>query len=148
MVVLAVSRPEKNSPVASVSTLLRYSFCGICGNELEGLALVAKDKNHFLLAGQPFCYFIYWCGDTQKRHLGFFVHPLITQHFYCGQDSTQECAKAHIRWMLPLVFLAWGTFWESYSAPPQRGIRGKGQIKQCLGGKKLELNLGCHQVYP
>ena len=91
-----------------------------------------KDKNHFLLAGQPFCYYISWCGDTQKRHLGFFVHPLITQRFYCGQHCTQECGKAHIRWMLPLVFLAWETFWESYSAPPQGASEEQGKSNNAL----------------
>ena len=40
LVVLALSRPEKALPWL-VSQLPRYSFCGICGNELAGLALVA-----------------------------------------------------------------------------------------------------------
>ena len=33
--------------------------------------------------------------------------------FYCGQDCTQECEQAYIRWMLPLVVQAWETFWET-----------------------------------
>ena len=37
-----------------LSQLLRYSFCGICGNELEGLALITQGQNHFFLTGQPF----------------------------------------------------------------------------------------------
>ena len=40
LVVLAVSRPEKALQWL-LSQLPRYSFCGICGKELEGLDLVA-----------------------------------------------------------------------------------------------------------
>ena len=40
LVVLAVSRPEK-ALQGLLSQLPRYSFCGICGKELEGLDLVA-----------------------------------------------------------------------------------------------------------
>ena len=31
--------------LVALSQLLRYSFCGICGNELEGLVLVARGQN-------------------------------------------------------------------------------------------------------
>ena len=41
------------------------------------------------------------------------VGPFMTHHFYCGQDCTQECAWAHVIWMLPLVVLVWETFWET-----------------------------------
>ena len=40
LVALALSRPEK-ALQCLLSQLLRYSFCGICENELEGLALIA-----------------------------------------------------------------------------------------------------------
>ena len=40
LVVLAISRREKALQWL-LSQLPRYSFCGICGNELAGLALVA-----------------------------------------------------------------------------------------------------------
>ena len=65
----------------------------------------------------------------------------MTQHFYCGQDCTQECAWAHVRWLLPLVVLAWETFWASYSAPPQVASEEKGKSNKCLGVKKLKINL-------
>ena len=40
LVALALSGPEE-ALWWLLSQLLRYSFCGICGNELEGLALIA-----------------------------------------------------------------------------------------------------------
>ena len=50
--------------------------------------------------------------------------------------------------MRPLVGVAWETFQESYSAPPQVASEEKGTSNKGLGGKELEINLGCHQVYP
>ena len=41
LVILALSRPQE-ALWWLLSHLLRYSFCGICGNELEGLALIAR----------------------------------------------------------------------------------------------------------
>ena len=72
----------------------------------------------------------------------------MSQHFYCGQDCTQECAWPCIRWMLPLAVLAWETFGASCSAPPQVASEEKGKSDKCLGGRELKINLGCHQVYP
>ena len=110
LVVLALSRPKKAREL--VSQLPRWSFWGIC--ELEGLVLVTWGQKSLFpcrpTLHNPFCSHIYWCGDTQKRHLGFFVHPFVTQWFYCVQDCTWECASAHGTWMLPLVDLP-----ESYS---------------------------------
>ena len=57
------------------SQLPRYSFCGICGNELEALALVAwgKKKNHFFLIGQPsttsFAILVWWHSKGTSRLL-------------------------------------------------------------------------------
>ena len=56
---------------------------------------------------------------TLRRDTLVVVHPFLTQHVHCGQDCTEECAQAHERQMLPLGVLAWETFWENYSAPPQ-----------------------------
>ena len=53
LVMLALSGPEEAFQWL-LSQLLRYSFCGICGNELEGLALITQGQNHFFLTGQPF----------------------------------------------------------------------------------------------
>ena len=73
LVALALSGPEEASWWL-LSQLLRYSFCGICGNELEGLALIAQEQKS-LFPCQPilhhlFCYHVYWHGDTQKGHRG------------------------------------------------------------------------------
>ena len=85
---------------------------------------------HFL------CYHIDSCGNSQKGHLGFSLHPFVTPFltysFDCGQEYAQRCAaaaaakslqscptlcdpidgspQAHKRWMFPLVVLAWETF--------------------------------------
>ena len=105
LVVLALSRPEKAFQWL-VSQLPRYSFCGISGNELEGLALVSLAQKslfpRWLTLQSLFSYHIYWCGNTQKRHRGFLVCLFITQSFYCVQDCTRECAHTHGTWMLPL----------------------------------------------
>ena len=54
LVVIALSRPNKVLQWF-LSQLLRYSFCGICGNGLEGLELIVwGQKNHFFLTGHPF----------------------------------------------------------------------------------------------
>ena len=39
LVTLALSGPEEDLQLL-LSQLLRYSSCGICGNELEGLAII------------------------------------------------------------------------------------------------------------
>ena len=121
-----------------LSQLLRHSFCGICGNELEGLALIAQGQKslfpHWLALHHLFCYHTYWSGDTQNGHLGFYVHPFMTQCFYCGWDCTQECAQAHRRWILPLVVLVWESFWKAtllYSRWHQR--RNRNQTKVLMG---------------
>ena len=53
-----------------LSQLLRYFFYGICGNELEGSALVAWGQKSLFPHWWPFCYHIYRCGAPQKGHLG------------------------------------------------------------------------------
>ena len=43
LVKLALSGPEE-ALLWLLSQLLRYPFCGICGNELEGLALITRGQ--------------------------------------------------------------------------------------------------------
>ena len=59
LVTLALSGPEE-VPWRLLSQLLRYSFCGISGNELEGLTLTAREQKSLFLAGRSFasCYHI------------------------------------------------------------------------------------------
>ena len=58
-----------------LSQLLRYSFCGTCWNELEGLAIITQGKKslfpHLPALHHLFCYLLCWCGDPQKEHTGF-----------------------------------------------------------------------------
>ena len=76
LVALALSGPEE-ALWWLLSQLLRYSFCGICRNELEGLTLIAREQKslfpHWPTLHHLFCYHIYWCGDTQEGHLGCYL---------------------------------------------------------------------------
>ena len=72
-----------------LSQLLRYSFCGICGNEMEGLALITRGQKsifpHWPALHHLFCYCLYWCGDAWKEHLSFmFVRVLLWSGIYSG----------------------------------------------------------------
>ena len=67
LVALARSGPEEASWWL-LSQLLRYSFCGICGNELEGLALIAQEQKS-LFPCQPILHHLFWY-HTQKGHRG------------------------------------------------------------------------------
>ena len=131
LVVLALSRRRKLSSGFCLNSL------DILSVESEGMnwkmALIAREQKslfpHWPIFHCLFCYYIYWHGDTQKGHLGFFVPPFITHRFYCSQDFTQKCAQAHATWMRPLVVLARETFQKAtllHSGWCQR----KGQIKQ------------------
>ena len=151
LVALALNRPEK-SLWWLLPQLLRYFFCGSCRNELKGLALVAGGQKSLFPCWPTlhclFCHHIYWCGNTQKRLLGCFVHLFITQRFYCSQDCTRECAQVHGTWMLSLVVLAWETFWESYSVRPWVASEERQKSGKGLNGEERDINLGCHQVCP
>ena len=74
LVVLVLSRPEK-ALWWLLSQLPRYYFYVICGNELEGLALVIWGQKslfpHWPSLHNFFCYHIFWRGGTQKGHLGY-----------------------------------------------------------------------------
>ena len=63
-------------------------------------------------------------------------------------EAAVHGAQAHVRWMLPLVVLAWETFQESYSVPPREVSEDKGKSNNGLGGMELKINPGYHQVYP
>ena len=64
---------------------------------------------------------------TLRRDILVAAHPFMTHHFSCGQDRTQECAQAHVRWTLPLEVLAWNG--KATLLRPGWHQR-KGQIKQ------------------
>ena len=85
LVVTALSGPSKVLQWF-LSQLLRYSFCGVCGNELEGLALIVwEQKNHFFFTGLPFTnYFaITFTGVViLRKDILVVVHPFMTYHFY------------------------------------------------------------------
>ena len=92
-----------------LSQLLRYSFCGICGNQLEGLALITRGQKLLFLnwpaLHHHFCYRLYWYGDTWKEHLGFmFVLVLLWPGIYSG-----SCTGTQAMSVSPEV-LAWEAF--------------------------------------
>ena len=88
LVMLALSGPEEALQWL-LSQLLRYSFCGICENELEGLALTTRGQKslfpHWPALHHLFCYCLYWCGDAWKEHLSFiFILVLLWSGIYSG----------------------------------------------------------------
>ena len=128
LVTVALSGPEEALQWL-LSQLLRYYFCGICGSELEGMALVTRGQNHFFRTPAPhhlFSYRLYWHGDAQKGHRGC-CSSFMTHHFSCGQHCTEECAQAHERRMPPLEVLAWD---RKAMLPHPRLHQRKGWIKQ------------------
>ena len=129
LVTLTLSGPEE-ALMWLLSQLPRYSFCGICGNELEGLALVAWGQKSLFSRWPTLHHLSCYTGVvTLRRDILVVVHPFMTHHVYCSQDCTQECAWAHARWMLPLVGLAWEAFWKATLLHPRWHQR-KAQIKQ------------------
>ena len=72
-----------------LSQFLRYSFCGICENELEGLALITQGQKslfpHWTTLHHFFFYFLDGCGDAWKEYLSFmFVPVLLWSGIYSG----------------------------------------------------------------
>ena len=136
LVVLALGRPEK-APWWLLSQLLTYFFCERCGNELYKLALVAWGQKS-LFPRWPtlhnfFCYHIYWCGDTQKGHLGcclsLYDSPLLLQSgLYSGMCiGTWKMDASPSSTSL-------GGIPKSYSMPPQVESAEKGKSNKSLGG--------------
>ena len=92
LVTLALSGPEEAFQWL-LSQLFRYSFCRICGNELEGLALITRGQNHLFLAGQPFPISLA-IAYTGVVMLGRSILVLCSYQSYCGQEYTQGHAQA------------------------------------------------------
>ena len=120
-----------------------YSFCGICGNEMEGLTLITRGRKslfpHWPALHHLFCYCLYWCGDTWKEHLSFmFVSVLLWSGIYSGLCTGTQVTN------VPPSGLSLGGIPESYSDCTSGSIRGN----QGFNGEELDISLGCHQVYP
>ena len=142
LVTLALSGPEEVCQWL-LSQFLRYSFCGICGNELEGQVLITQGQKslfpHWPVFHHLFCYCLYWCGDTWKEHLSFmFVMVLLWSGIYSGL-----CPGTQVMNVSPSG-LSLGSIAEGYSDCTPGGIRGK----QGFNGKELDTSLRCYQVYP
>ena len=149
LVVLVLSRPEK-ALWWLLSQLPIHSFCVICGNELEGLALVTWQQSLFPRwpsLHNCFCFHVYWRGGTQKGHLGccssLYNSPLLLRSglcsgMYVGTRNTDASPRS------PSL----GNILGNYSAPPQVASEEMGKSNTGVGGKELDINLGCHQVYP
>ena len=142
LVMLALSGPEEALQWL-LSQLLRYSFCGVCGNEMEGLALITRGQKsvfpHWPVLRHLFCYCLYWCGDAWKEHLSFiFILVLLWSGIYSGLCTGTQVMKG------APSGLSLGGIPEGYSDCTLGGIRGK----QGFNGEELDISLGCHQVYP
>jgi len=150
LIVPVLSRPEKALQWL-LPQLLRYSFCGICGNELEGLALVARGQNSLFLRWATFhnlfCCHIYWCGDTQKGHLGccssLYDSPCLLQSGLYSEmcSGTHKMDASHSSPAL-------GNIPGKLLCSTPGSIREKDKSNKGLDGKERKIILGCHQVYP
>ena len=145
LAVLALSRPEK-ALWWLLSQPLRYFFCGSCENELEGLALVAWGQKSLFLIGWPFCYHIYWHGHTQGTSWLLFVPLWLTMSIVVR--TVLRNVSRHIKMDASPSSPSLGNIPKDYSAPPWVVSEEKGKSNEDLGGKELEINLGCHQIYP
>ena len=115
LVVLAVSRPEKALQWLLLNSL-DIPFVESVKRNWKNWIQQLENENNFFLTGQPSTtsFAITYTGMvTLRRDILVVVCLFMTHHFYCSQDCIQECTWAHIRWMLPLVVLAWETFWET-----------------------------------
>ena len=95
LVVTALSRSYKVLQWF-LSQFLRYSFCGICGNELEVLVLIVwGQKITFSSLANPsqtilLSHLLVWWHSEGTSWLLFI--PLWLTISTCGQDCTQGCA--------------------------------------------------------
>ena len=115
LVALALGGPEEALRWL-LSQLLRHFFVEICGNELEGLALLAWGQKS-LFPCQPTLHhlFCYTGMVTLRRDILVAVHLFMAHCFSCGQGCTQECAWVHVRQMLPLGMLPKGKQFQNHS---------------------------------
>ena len=132
-----------------MSQLLRYSSCGICGNELKGLALIARRQKslfplwpalHYL-----FYYDIYWCRDTPKGHSGFYVCPFMAFQFHCGQEIYSGLRTGTQEMNLSSSRLSLGGIPEGYSVAPWVTSEEEQKSGKGLNGEQLDVSLACHQ---
>ena len=126
-VVLALSRPEE-ALWWLLSQFSRYSFCGICGNDLEGLVLLAWGQKSLFPHWPTLLPSHYWPGDTQKGHLGcrlsFYDSPFLLQSGLYSGMSKDTC-KTDTYPSRPSL----GNIPENYSSPPLVASKEKGKSK-------------------
>ena len=75
------------------SQFLRYSFCRICENELEGLALITRGQKS-LFPHWPAFHYLLCYHFTGVVTLGRNILVLCLYWSYCGQEYTQDHAQA------------------------------------------------------
>ena len=142
LVELVLSGPEEDFQWL-LSQLLRYSFCGICWNELEKLGLITQGQkslfSHWPALHHLFCYCLYWGGDAWKEHLSFMFIPVLLWSGICSGS----CTGTQVMNVSPSS-TSLGGILEGYSDCTPGGIRDK----QGFNGEELDITLGCHQVYP
>ena len=132
-----------------LSQLLRYSFCGICGNELEGLALVARgQKSLFPHWPTPYHLFCYTGVATLRRDILVVVRPFMTHHFYCGQECNPGMCTDTCKMDASPSGPSFGNTPGKLLCYPLGGVREKDKSNKGLSGTELKINLGCHQVPP
>ena len=149
---LALTGPEEDFQWL-LSQLLRYSFCGICWNELERLGLITRGQKslfpHWPALHCPFCYCLYWGGDAWKEHLSFMFIPVLLWSGICSGSCTgtqvmnvspsgpslggileaySDCTPGGIRASKVLMVRNWTLVWDAIRSTP-------GTSLHCLGGR-------------
>ena len=79
-----------------LSLLLRYSVCGICWNELEGLALSIFP--HWPALHLLFFYHLYWCGDAWKELLSFMFVPALLWSGIISRTQVTNVSPGVLAW--------------------------------------------------
>ena len=129
LVMLAFSGPEEALQWL-LSQLLRYSFCGNCANELEGLAPITRGQNHFFLTGQPFTISsaITYVGVVMLgRNILILCSALYDLPVLCSGIYSGLCTGTQEMTVSPSG-LRLGGIPEGYSDCTSVGIRGKRRL--------------------
>ena len=141
--------PRRLSDGFCLKSLDIFCVCGIRGNELEGLALVAREqKSLFPLWPALHRLFCYTGVATLRRDILVVVRPLMTHRFYCGQQCNSEMCTSTWKTDASPGGPSLGNIPGELLCYTPGGIREKGKSNKGLSGKELEIHLRCHQVYP
>ena len=150
-----------------LSQLLRYYFCGICGSDLEGLALSISP--YWPALCHLFFYCLYWCGNAWKEHLSFMFVPVsLWSRIYSGSctgtqvtnvsprsfslggipEAYSDCTQVASEASKVLMVRNWTSVWDAIRStpgapPPHLGGRtGRDKYSACISKGQTKSNHG------